>query len=202
MRLSRLQIAVHAGALGWLAWLAWAFFTHHLTANPIRELTLRTGQTALILLMLSLACTPLNTFLGWSGVMRVRRALGLYAFGYACVHLLIFVYDNGWILGEGFDATLVYRALFDKRYALAGLAAFLCLLPLAITSTQGWVRRLGRHWQTLHRLAYGAALLAVVHFIWLVKADLREPLIYGALVGLLLLVRLPAAVAQALRRGR
>ena len=198
MRFTKLQIAVHLGVWLYLAWLAWAFLAGRLTANPIRELTLRTGLAALILLGLSLACTPLNMLLGFGGVMRVRRALGLYAFMYASLHLLVFLYDVGWISGEGFDVPLASQALFGKRYALAGLAAFLVLVPLAITSTQGWVRRLGPRWQTLHRLVYVAALLSSLHFVWLVKADLREPLIYGAVIGLLLVLRLPI-VRQAVR---
>lgn len=198
MRFTKLQIAVHLGVWLYLAWLAWAFFTQHMGANPIRELTLRTGLAALILLALSLACTPLNTLLGFSGAMRARRTLGMYAFMYASVHLLIFLYDFGWISGEGLDVALVSRALFDHPYALAGLAAFLTLVPLAITSTQGWIRRLGPRWQTLHRLVYVAALLAVLHFVWLVKADLRTPLTYGGIIIFLLALRHPL-IRRALR---
>ena len=194
MKLTKLQWAVHLGVLLSLAWLAAAFFTRHLSANPIRELTLRTGLAAFILLGLSLACTPLNVYLKWRGVMRVRRALGLYAFLYASLHLAIFLYDNGWIAGDGFVATFVYRALFEKRYALAGLSAYLILIPLAVTSTNGWLRRLGPRWQALHRLVYAAALLASLHFIWQTKADLREPLIYVAAIVALLLLRLPLLV--------
>jgi methionine sulfoxide reductase heme-binding subunit len=187
----KLAWAVHLGALLPLAWLGGAFFTRGLGANPVRELTLRTGLGAFILLTLSLACTPLSVYLGWRGVMRVRRALGLYAFVYASLHLAVFLYDYGWIAGEGFDAAFVYQALFEKRYALAGLAAFALLVPLAVTSTRGWFRRLGPRWQALHRLVYGAALLAALHFIWQTKADLRVPLIYVAVIGALLLLRLP-----------
>jgi len=200
MKISRLQWAVHLGALLTLGWLAFAFFTGRLGVNPIRELTLRTGLAAFILLGLSLACTPLNAFLGWGGVMRVRRALGLYAFLFASLHLAVFLYDYGWIAGEGFDAGSVYQALFEKRYALAGLAAFLLLVPLAVTSTRGWQRRLGPRWQTLHRLVYVAALLASLHFIWQTKADLRVTLMYVGAVVALLLLRLPLLV-QAARHG-
>ncbi len=201
MKISRLQWAVHLGALLTLGWLAFSFFTGRLGANPIRELTLRTGLATFILLGLSLACTPLNAFLGWRGVMRVRRALGLYAFLFVGLHLAIFLHDYGWIAGEGFDADSVYQALFEKRYAVAGLAAFVLLVPLAVTSTRGWQRRLGPRWQTLHRLVYVAALLASLHFIWQTKADLRVTLLYVGAVVALLVLRLPLLV-QAMRHGR
>jgi len=200
MKLTKLQWAVHLGVLLSLAWLTAAFFTRRLGANPIRELTLRTGLAAFVLLGLSLACTPLNAYLKWRSVMRVRRALGLYAFLYASLHLAIFVYDNGWIAGEGFDATFVYQALFEKRYALAGLSAYVILIPLAVTSTSGWLRRLGPRWQAVHRLVYAAALLASLHFIWLTKVDLSRPLIYVAAIVALLLMRLPLLLQA--RHGR
>jgi methionine sulfoxide reductase heme-binding subunit len=191
MKLTKLQWAVHLGVWLSLAGLAAAFLTGRLGVNPIRDLTLRTGLGAFSLLGLSLACTPLSVFLGWPGVMRVRRALGLYAFLYASLHLAIFLYDYGWIKGEGFDAALTYQPLFEKRYALAGLAAFVILIPLAVTSNRGWLRRLGPRWQPLHRLVYGAAGLASLHFVWQTKADWRQPLPYVAVVAVLLLLRVP-----------
>ena len=180
-----LRIAVHVGALMPLAALIWDYFQNQLTADPIRAITLRTGKTALILLTLSLACTPANT-LGFKPALKVRRALGLYTFLYAAIHFLVFVG-----LDYGFDPALLKDALLEKRYALAGLAAFLILLPLAITSTKGWMKRLGQVWKKLHQWVYVAALLVVVHFVWLVKADIREPLTYGAVVVLLLIFRIP-----------
>jgi sulfoxide reductase heme-binding subunit YedZ len=177
---------VHAGSLAPLAVLIWDAFTNNLTANPIQAATLRTGKTALVLLILSLAATPVNTILGFREALRVRRPLGLYAFFYASIHFLIFIG-----LDYTFDWSLIRNALFEKRYAVVGFAAFLILLPLALTSTQGWQRRLKKRWKSLHKLVYLAALLVIVHFVWLVKADIREPLLYGALVGLLLLMRLP-----------
>jgi sulfoxide reductase heme-binding subunit YedZ len=137
------------------------------------------------LLVLSLACTPINSVFGFKPVLRVRRALGLYAFMYVSLHFLIFVG-----LDYGFDLALIREAVLEKRYALVGFAAFLILLPLAVTSTKGWMRRLGRLWKRLHRVVYLAALLAVLHFVWLVKSDVREPLIYGAVVGVLLVLRI------------
>jgi sulfoxide reductase heme-binding subunit YedZ len=166
--------------------LVWSYFDDQLTADPIRAILLRTGKTALILLILSLACTPINTLLGFKQVLKVRRALGLYAFLYATIHFLVFVG-----LDYGFDPDLLKQALLDRPYALVGFAAFLILLPLAITSTKGWMKRLGQVWKKLHRWVYLAALLVIVHFVWLVKADIREPLLYGAVVVLLLTFHIP-----------
>jgi sulfoxide reductase heme-binding subunit YedZ len=153
--------------------------------DPVREITTRTGKTALILLILSLACTPLGTLFGFKQALRVRRALGLYAFMYASLHFATFVG-----LDYGFDLALLRQAIFDQRYVLAGFAAGLLLLAMAITSTQGWQKLLGKNWKRLHRLAYLAGILAVVHFIWLVK-DVREPLRYAAVLTALLVLRLP-----------
>jgi sulfoxide reductase heme-binding subunit YedZ len=157
-----------------------------LMINPIQEITLRTGKTALILLLLSLSCTPIYTLTGFKPALRVRRPLGLYAFFYAILHFFIFVG-----LDYGFDWALIQGALFEKRYALVGLAAFLILLPLAVTSTKWWQMRLKRAWKRLHRLVYLAGLLVVVHYMWLVKSDTRIPLAYGAGLAFLLLARVP-----------
>jgi sulfoxide reductase heme-binding subunit YedZ len=140
----------------------------------------------LILLVLSLACTPVNSLFGFKPALKVRRALGLYAFLYAAIHLSVFVG-----LDYGFDPALLQDALLEKRYALVGFAAFLILLPLAITSTRGWMRRLGQTWKKLHQSVYLAALFVIIHFVWLVKADIREPLMYGAVVVALLAFRIP-----------
>jgi sulfoxide reductase heme-binding subunit YedZ len=181
-----LRLLVHIGALTPLALLAWDYWGGHLSVNPIQDITFRTGKAALVLLVLSLACTPINTLFGFRPVLRVRRALGLYAFMYVGLHLLIFIG-----LDYGLDWVLIREAIFEKRYALVGFAAFLILLPLAVTSTKGWMRRLGQRWKRLHQAVYVASLLAVVHFVWLVKSDIREPLLYGAIVVLLLVLRIP-----------
>jgi sulfoxide reductase heme-binding subunit YedZ len=182
-----LRILTHVGALTPLVWLIWDYWTDQLTVNPIQDITFRTGKPALILLVLSLACTPVNTLFGFRQVIPLRKPLGLYAFMYVCLHFLIFVG-----LDYGFDPALLYEAIFEKKYALVGFATFLILLPLAITSTKGWMKRLGKNWKRLHRWVYLAGLLAVVHYVWLVKSDIREPLIYGGIVVLLLLARVPA----------
>jgi sulfoxide reductase heme-binding subunit YedZ len=181
-----LRITVHVGSLIPLAVLVWSYSHGQLTADPIRGIILRTGKTALILLMLSLACTPANSLLGFKPALKVRRALGLYAFLYAAIHLSVFVG-----LDYSFDPALLKDALLEKRYALVGLAAFTILLPLAITSTRGWMKRMGLAWKKLHQWVYLAALLVIVHFVWLVKADIREPLMYGAVVVTLLVFRIP-----------
>jgi sulfoxide reductase heme-binding subunit YedZ len=191
MTIKRLQaqwfrITVHIGALIPLAVLIWSYSHGQLTADPIRAIILRTGKTALILLVLSLACTPVNSLFGFKPALKVRRALGLYAFLYAAIHLSVFVG-----LDYGFDPALLQDALLEKRYALVGFAAFLILLPLAITSTRGWMRRLGQTWKKLHQWVYLAALFVIIHFVWLVKADIREPLMYGAVVVALLAFRIP-----------
>ena len=185
LRRNWLVILTHFGALLPLARLIWNFFHDQLTANPIQYITFQTGKSALVLLILALACTPLNTVFGFRQGVGLRKSLGLYAFLYATLHFLTFVG-----LDYGFDPSLLKEAIFKKRYALVGFAAFLALLPLAITSTRGWMRRLGKNWKRLHRLIYLAALLVIIHFVWLVKSDIREPLAYGAVVVLLLVLRL------------
>jgi sulfoxide reductase heme-binding subunit YedZ len=190
-----LRILTHVAALLPLAWLLWDYWQGRLIVDPVGVITTRTGKTALILLILSLACTPINTLFGLKQVMRVRRALGLYAFVYAGLHFLTFVG-----LDYGFDVDLIGLGILDQRYVLVGFAAGLILLPLAITSTQGWRKRLGKNWKRLHRLVYLAGILAIVHFVWLAK-DNREPLLYGAVLALLLIMRLPG-VRKAVSNAR
>jgi sulfoxide reductase heme-binding subunit YedZ len=190
-----LQILTHVAALLPLALLAWDYWQGRLIIDPVGVITTRTGKTALILLILSLACTPINIIFGFKQVMRVRRALGLYAFVYAGLHFLTFVG-----LDYGFDLDLIGLGILDQRYVLVGFAAGLLLLPLAITSTQGWQKRLGKNWKRLHRLVYLAGILAIVHFVWLAK-DNREPLFYGVVLALLIIMRLPG-VRKAVSNAR
>jgi len=177
---------LHLGALAPLAWLAFEGLSGRLSVNPIQDLTLRTGKAGLVLLVLSLAGSPLYRLLGWPGALLARKWLGRYAFLYAGLHLTIFLG-----LDYGLDWGLIQEAIIEKPYALMGLSAFLLLLPLALTSTRGWQRRLGRRWKILHRLVYPAALFAVLHYLWKVKADARQPLFFAGVVILLLLARLP-----------
>lgn len=184
--IDRLLHLVHPLALAPLALLIFDYLNSRLSPNPIQDLTFRTGLPALVLLIGSLACTPANLGLGWKWAVKLRRPLGLYAFLYATLHMLVFV-----VLDYGLDPALLWNAVAEKRYILAGSAALLLLTPLAITSTKGWQKRLGKRWKLLHKLVYVAAPLAVIHFVWLVKSDIREPLIYGAVLLLLLALRLP-----------
>jgi sulfoxide reductase heme-binding subunit YedZ len=184
-----LQILTHVGALLPLAWLLWETWQGQFIVDPVKEITTRTGKTALILLILSLACTPVNTIFGFKQVLRVRRPLGLYAFLYVGLHFLTFLG-----LDYGFDLDLIRQDILDQRYVLVGFATGLLLLPLAITSTKGWQKRLGK------RLVYLASILDIVHFVWLTK-DLREPLRYGGVVVLLLIVRIPA-IKRAISNAR
>jgi sulfoxide reductase heme-binding subunit YedZ len=160
-------------------------FTDGLGANPVEQVTHVTGDWALRFLLLSLAVTPLRRLLGWSWVAPLGRTLGLTAFGYACCHYLIYLG-----LEHFFDWQLIVEDALKRRYVWAGFAAFLCLVSLAATSTRAMTRRLGRRWISLHRLVYLAAVLGVTHFLWLVKSDLREPLLYAAVLTLLLGLRL------------
>ena len=185
LRANWLRILTHVGALLPLARIVWDYW-HGALFDPIQQITSSTGKTALVLLVLSLACTPVNVVFGLKQVLRVRRALGLYAFLYASLHGLTFV---GW--DYGFNLRFLKPAILDQRFVLAGFATFLLLLPLAVTSTRGWQKRLGKNWRRLHWLAYLAGISVIVHFVWLVK-DLREPLWYGVVVALLLIVRIPA----------
>jgi len=180
-----LRIAVHPLSLLPLALLSFDAVMGRLSVNPIQDLTLRTGKPALVLLLLCLACTPLKNVFGWKWVAALRKPLGLYSFLYVCLHLVIFV-----AVDYGLDAGLIGQAISEKRYVLAGFAAFLLLLPLALTSTRGSMRRLGHWWKRVHWLIYPAALLAVLHFLWLSKLP-REPLLFGAALLVLLALRLP-----------
>lgn len=182
-----LWLLANIGALIPLALLIWDFTHGGLGVDPVAEITNRTGKTAIILLMISLACTPVNILLGYSQVLPLRKPLGLYAFMYASFHLLNFIG-----LDYGFDVRFILNdALLEKPYILVGLAALIILIPLAITSTKGWMKRLGRNWKRLHQLVYLAGGLAVLHFLWLAKAAVRwEPLLYAALLTFLLVVRI------------
>jgi sulfoxide reductase heme-binding subunit YedZ len=174
------------------AWLAADALRDHLTADPIEEITHRTGWWAITLLMATLAVTPIRRLTGWNQVVRVRRMLGLFAFFYATLHLLTYV-----VLDLFFAFDIFFEDVMERPYITVGMTAFAMLLVLALTSTKGWIRRLGKRWQQLHRLVYVAALAGVVHFYWQVKADTREPLIYAGVLAALLALRLRARVKPA-----
>ena len=165
--------------------LAVAAATDGLGANPVEKVTHETGEWALRFLVLSLAVTPLRRVSGWRALTLERRTLGLFAFAYASLHFATYVG-----LDLAFEWSFLGEDILERPYITVGFATFLILLALACTSTRAAARRLGRRWKPLHRLVYVAGIGAVVHFLWLVKADLREPLVYGAIVAALLGVRL------------
>jgi sulfoxide reductase heme-binding subunit YedZ len=157
-----------------------------LGANPIEAATHFSGTWALRFLLVTLAVTPLRRLGGWHSLVAYRRMLGLTAFAYASVHFSIWA-----VLDLGLEFGAIVDDVRERPFVTAGFSAFVLLIPLAVTSTRRWMRRLGRRWVWLHRTVYVAAVLAVVHYLWLVKADLREPLVYAAILGMLLAARLP-----------
>jgi len=166
------------------AWLAWRTLHDALGANPVEELELTTGIWAYRFLLLSLAITPVRRLTGWHRLVRFRRMVGLFAFAYATAHLLIYL-----VIDQGLAMEYILADVAKRRFITAGMVAFLLLIPLAVTSTQGWIRRLGRRWQSLHRLVYVSAIAAALHFIWKVKVAIGEPVYYAAILALLLGVR-------------
>ncbi len=184
LRTRWLTILLHVGSLAPVVTLASLWAAGELLAPASRSLSI-TGRGGLILLLLSLVCTPLHDLTGYRAIPRVRRLAGLYAVAYASLHLLAFVG-----LDYGFQLALILRDLRYQPYVVLGLTTFALLLPLAITSTPAWQRRLGRRWKRLHRLAYVAAALDVAHYLWLVKTP-SVPLRYAMALAALLALRLP-----------
>jgi methionine sulfoxide reductase heme-binding subunit len=189
-----LKPAVLVGGLSPLALLALQATRGTLGANPIERVLNQTGMLALILLVASLACTPLKGVTGWTWPPRLRKLLGLLGFAYAVLHFLTYAgVDQGLALGA------ILEDIVKRPFITVGFLALVLLVPLAVTSTNRMVRRMGfPAWQRLHRLAYVAASLGVVHFVWRVKKDLTEPLVYGSVLALLFALR----VAEALRKRR
>jgi len=196
-QMTAIKAALHAVALGPFAWLLYDVWTDALGADPIATITHRTGDWALRFLLITLSVTPLRRLSGWNVLARFRRMLGLYAFFYASLHFSTYV-----ILDLGGYWAQILDDLVKRPYITVGFLAWLGLLPLAITSTKGMVRRLGRRWIALHRLIYGIAVLGVLHYFWLVKSDLREPLMYGGILAALLILRLPPVVRRLERRRK
>lgn len=166
------------------ALLLWDLFHNQLGANPVEKLTHRSGEWALRFLLITLAVAPLRRMTGWHGVLRLRRMLGLYTFFYAVLHFAIWL-----VFDHFFDLNAIVQDIIKRPYITVGFTAFVLLIPLAATSTNAMMRRLGRRWTMLHQLVYVAATLGVMHYLWLVKADVREPVIYGMILIALLLAR-------------
>jgi sulfoxide reductase heme-binding subunit YedZ len=177
-------------------WLAWQTWNSNLTANPLEYITHFTGDWTIRLIVVTLAVTPLRKLLRLPDLIRFRRMIGLYAFFYGCLHFLTWLW-----LDKLFDIQEMLKDVAKRRFITAGMAALLSMLPLALTSTTGWIRRLGgKRWQRLHRLVYFTGVAAVVHYYWLVKSDIRLPLLYGALVALALGYRVVASLLARQRR--
>lgn len=197
------RIAVWALALVPLALLGLAILHAQLGANPIEYLEHYLGLWSLRLLLATLAMTPLRLLTGWTEPLKLRRTLGLWAYAYICLHFSVYIIFDLNILEPGHAAKQLAEDLVKRLYITLGFTGWLLLLPLAITSTNGWQRRLKRNWKKLHRLIYPAALLGAFHFVWLVKKDEREPLTYLAILLVLLAVRWPLPqVKAAILRAR
>ena len=189
--LTRLKIVVFLACLiplGQLLYNAWA---GDLTANPIEYITHFTGDWSLIFLLATLSVTPLRKIFGWNEIIKLRRMLGLFAFFYVLLHFSTYM-----VLDHFFDFERIVKDVYKRPYVTAGFTAFVLLIPLAATSTAAMIRKLGKRWQQLHRLVYVAAIAGVVHFYWLVKADIRRPVQYAAVLALLLGYRLIALWTQ------
>ena len=186
------RIAIFVLCLVPLASLIYGTLADTLGANPIETITRTTGTWTLRFLVITLAVTPLRRLSGWHGIIRVRRMFGLFAFFYGALHFLTYIW-----LDQFFDVDAMVRDVMKRPFITAGFTGFVLMVPLALTSTSGMIRRLGgRRWQRLHRLVYVAAIAGVVHYWWLVKADLQRPQIYAALVGLLLAFRVVMAIRR------
>jgi methionine sulfoxide reductase heme-binding subunit len=175
-----------------LATLGWRALHGGLTANPIEFITHATGDWTLRFLIITLCVTPFRKILHLPELIRFRRMLGLFAFFYACLHFTTYIW-----LDKFFDLSEMWKDIAKRKYITVGFTAFLLLIPLAITSTAGWIRRLGgKRWQLLHRLIYFSAALGVIHYYWLVKSAVIRPLTYGAIVAVLLLWRLYSSLSK------
>jgi sulfoxide reductase heme-binding subunit YedZ len=178
--------------------LAWKGFHQDLGANPIEFITHATGDWTIRFLCITLAVTPLRRLLGLPQLIRYRRMFGLFAFFYGSLHFMTYLW-----LDKFFDFSEITKDVYKRPFITAGFVAFVSMLPLALTSTAGWIRRLGgRRWQQLHRLIYLSAIAGVIHYYWLVKSDVRKPLLYAAIVAVLLGYRVIAAQRKSSARTR
>jgi sulfoxide reductase heme-binding subunit YedZ len=180
-----IKIALFVVCLVPFALLARRYWQDDLTPNPVEFITHYTGNWAIRMVVATLAITPLRKLLHLPDLIRFRRMVGLFAFFYATLH-----FATWFALDKGFDMHEILGDFTKRRFIIAGLTAYVCMVPLAITSTKGWIRRLGgRRWQLLHRLVYVTGVAAVIHYYWLVKSDIRMPLFYGSLIAILLAYR-------------
>jgi methionine sulfoxide reductase heme-binding subunit len=193
-----LKAPVFLACLGPAFVLTWKGFHDGLGANPIDVITRSTGKWTLTFLLITLSVTPVRKLSGLTWLIRFRRMLGLFAFFYGTLHLTTYVW-----LDKFFNVHEMLHDIAKRRFITAGMTAWALMLPLAITSTTGWIRRMGgKRWQKLHRLIYFSAAAGVIHFIWLVKADLRRPFTYGAILAVLLAYRVIAWLLAKARARR
>jgi len=196
LRITSLKPLVVVAALAPAAYLAWGAVSNGLGANPIEAITRETGTWTLRFLMVTLAITPLRRLTGWNDAIKFRRMLGLFAFFYGTLHLLTYVW-----LDQFFDLASMVKDVAKRPFITAGATAFVLMVPLAVTSTAGMIRRMGgRAWRRLHRLAYASAVVGVVHYWWLVKLDTTRPRNYAMILAVLLGVRLFAFLRPRLAR--
>lgn len=190
-RILLLKAAVWAAASWPLVETGWRwFFGDRLGANPLEVMILGSGLSAIVLLIASLAVTPLRRITGWNDLQKLRRLLGLWAFAYAFLHVGVYLWlDQGWAW------EFIVEDVTERPFIVVGTLTFLLLVPLAVTSTRGWIRRLGKRWVRLHRLVYAAAGLGLLHYAWGQKADLRGPVIAGTILAALLGFRVWRAMA-------
>lgn len=180
-----LKVGVFGACLMPLAVMAGQALTHTLGANPIDEITDQTGIWTLRMLLITLAVTPARRLTGWNRLIQLRRMLGLFAFFYGSLHFLTYIWlDQSFVLED------ILADVMERPFITVGFASFTLLIPLAVTSTAAMIKRLGgKWWQRLHRLVYAIAVGGVVHYLWLVKADIQQPLLYGGILGVLLIYR-------------
>jgi methionine sulfoxide reductase heme-binding subunit len=175
-----------------VGYVFWRGYQSNLTANPVEFVQHFTGDWTLRFLLITLSVTPLRKLLNLPDLIRFRRMCGLFAFFYACLHLLTYLWPD-----QNFDLAGMWKDVSKRPFITVGFLGFILLIPLALTSTKGWIRRLGgKRWQALHRLIYVTALCGIVHYYWLVKSDHRLPLFYGAILALLLLYRLSVSILK------
>jgi len=193
----RIKVLIWIAALTPLAWLVRQGFRGELTADPVKYITHFTGRTALIILFITLCVTPIRRATGWNGIIRLRRLIGLFSFFYAVIHLLIYLaFDRGFVFTE------LGEDIAKRPYITIGFSAWLMLLTLAVTSLKAMVRRLGgKRWRAIHRLVYVVPVLAVIHFTWAQKKDIRLPLLYGLVLGVIFAVRVVQWAVDRTRLG-
>ncbi|MDX2154198.1 MAG: protein-methionine-sulfoxide reductase heme-binding subunit MsrQ [Bryobacteraceae bacterium] len=192
------KAAVFLASLVPLAYMVWGAFNDGLGPNPIEYVTRETGDWTLRFLLLTLVVTPARKLLSLPDLIRYRRMLGLFAFFYGVLHFTTYIWFDRF-----FDWPDIVKDIAKRPFITVGFAGFLLMLPLALTSTAGWIRRLGgKRWQLLHRLIYLSTLAGVIHYYWLVKSDVRMPLLYGAILGVLLVFRVFAWARQRAHSSR